>query len=281
MPPTKTVFDGLEGYALRDGPWQMVVITQCGPRIAFLGLAGEENLLYWQKDAVTHGEWRLHGGHRCWLTRPLADESEDAYLADNEPCRVQLLPNGLVVTAPAHPISQMERGMRVEVLDGGRFRVTNFIKNTGTLLYSGGVWSPTCINPEGKTITIPLGEDDATWDLVKIVIPRIFAGNEVRLDDPQVAFEGRNLVVRPMGQVAKRCVSAPKGLLRMEWPERHITFEKQVAYQRNAAYPLEGCNVAVFVGQDNWMAEMETFGIEQPIVPGQTIENEEVWELRA
>ena len=58
-----------------------------------------------------------------------------------------------------------------------------------------------------------------------------------------------------------------------------ITFTKKVPYKRFASYPLDGCNLAVFVGQDNWMAEMESFAPEQPIIPGETVEHSEMWTL--
>lgn len=277
----KTVFDGLYGYKIVSGEWQMIVISECGPRIAFLGEENGENLLYWNKTGIIRGEYHLLGGHRVWLTRPMADESEDTYLSDNEECAVQLDKNTITVVSPAHPVHHLERGMRIEALDEvGNFRVTNFVKNVGGLIYSGGIWSPTCIVPDGKILRIPLGEDNAAWDLVHIVIPRVFAGNTVQLADSQVTFEGNDMVIHPQGRVCKRCVSAPKGIIEMQWPQKGITFSKSVSYERFGHYPLGGCNLAVFVGQDNWMAEMESFGVEQPIVPGQTIEHSECWRLR-
>lgn len=275
----KTVFDGLEGYSITSGNWELVVISECGPRIAFLGEKGGDNLLYWDKKGVIRGEYHLMGGHRVWISRPMADESEDTYLSDNAPCAVEIDGQTITVTSPAHAVHQLERGMRIEALSEGCFRVTNFVKNCGGLIYSGGVWSPTCIVPDGRVLRIPLGEDDTTWDIVKVIIPRVFAGNTIRLDDPQVTFEGNDMIVRPQGMVCKRCMSAPKGTIEMTWPEKGITFTKQVPYQRFANYPLDGCNLAVFVGQDNWMAEMESFAPEQPIIPGEKVEHSEMWRL--
>ena len=275
----KTVFDGLEGYAITSGNWELIVISECGPRIAFLGEKGGENLLYWDEKGVIRGEYHLMGGHRVWISRPMADESEDTYLSDNATCNVVIDGQAITVTSPAHPVHRLERGMRIEALDEGVFRVTNFVKNCGGLIYSGGVWSPTCIVPDGRVLRIPLGEDDTTWDIVKVVIPRVFAGNTIRLDDPQVTFEGNDMVVRPQGMVCKRCMAAPKGTIEMTWPEKGITFTKTVPYQRFGNYPLDGCNLAVFVGQDNWMAEMESFAPEQPIIPGEKVEHTETWRL--
>lgn len=273
------VFDGLSGYVLTDDVWRLVVITECGPRIAFLGKKEGENLLYWQKDGVSRKDWKLRGGHRVWLTRPMADESEDTYLSDNEACEVELLADGLTATAPAHSVHHLERGMTIRWLSIGTFEVTNFVKNAGDLIYSGGVWSPTCVVPDGRVLEIPLGEENVTWDIVKIVIPRVFAGNEAQLEDPQVTFVGNTLRVTPMGGVCKRCVKAVQGRVILRWEKEGICFTKQSPYQRQGQYPLDGCNAAVFVGKDNWMAEMETFGVEQEIIPGQTIENRETWVL--
>lgn len=275
----KTVFDGLEGYTLLSGGWRLTAVSECGPRIAFLGPEGGENVLYWATPGVSRGAWRLRGGHRVWLTRPMADESEDTYLPDNEPCGVAVEGAAITLTAPPQPVNRLERAIRIEALEEeGAFRVTNLVRNTGDLIYSGGVWSPTCINPEGAELRLPLGDDEATWDIVKLVIPRRFANNETQLDDPQVRFEGNTLVVRPMGRVCKRCVSAPKGLIELK-TQSGLRFTKRSVYDRQGRYPLDGCNLAVFVGQGNWMGEMETFGVEQPIIPGQTIANTELWKL--
>lgn len=281
MQINEITFDGLRAREITDGRFRMVAVTQCGPRIAFLGERDGDNILYWNKDGVARGSWRLMGGHRVWLTRPMADESEDTYLDDNAECTVVAFENGITVTAPAHPQHRLERGMTVEWLSEGRYRVTSFLKNAGSMIYSGGVWSPTCVNPDGKVLRIPLGEDGATWDIVRIVVPRVFAGNTQRLDDPQVRFEGDDMVITPKGTLLKRCVCAPKGSIRMTWPQKGLAFTKTSAYVKNARYPLGGCNLAVFVGQDNWMAEMESYGVEQSIIPGQTISNAEDWEIEA
>ena len=275
-------FDGLACVTLYTGRMRLVLVMGAGPRIAYLGAGPEEkNILYWQKDGMVRGDWSLMGGHRVWLTRPMADESEDTYAGDCEPCRVDREQDGVTVTAPPHPFTRLERGIRVRVLGETSFEVANFIKNTGPLVYSGGVWSPTCVNPKGRTFYGPLGDEGASWDMVRIVIPRVFAGNVTQVEDPQVTFEGNDMVVRSMGRVTKRCVGAPKGEVSMLWPEEKLKFTKKAEYVRDGNYPLGGCNVAVFIGENDWMGEMETFGAEQTVRPGETIWNREVWTVQA
>ena len=56
-------------------------------------------------------------------------------------------------------------------------------------------------------------------------------------------------------------------------------FRKTVRFEHDARYPMNGCNIAAFIGDQNWTAEMETFGGERTLKPGQTIDNTEIWEL--
>ena len=276
----KVIFDSLEGLEIQTKNWRMVIITQCGPRIAFLGkIHSNENILYWDKDGGSNGDWKLYGGHRVWVTRPYADESVDTYTPDNSPCIVSIKDDILTVFSLPDPFTKISKGMQISVIDDNTFSVSNMLKNEGDFIYSGGVWSPTCVNPTDKIIEIPLGEDDSTWDIVKILIPRKFAGNTVKIDDPQITFRENTMVVKSQGVLTKRCVCAPKGEIIMYWESQKIRFAKRTKYIRDGRYPLEGCNIAVFIGEDNWMGEMETYGTEQSIRPGETISNQEDWVL--
>jgi hypothetical protein len=273
----KIDFDGLSAVEIRTSKITAILIYEIGPRIAFFGKAEGENLLYWEKDGMQRGQWKLYGGHRVWITRPGADESEDTYIPDNELCSLSITGNTIIAISPANQLNQLERGMELEVLAEDCIKVRNFVINRGTLIYSGGVWSPTCVNPADKKIVIPLGNDESTWDVVKMAIPRVFAGNTTMLEDDQVSFCGNDLVVVPKGRVMKRVCSAPKGRIRLECGD--YAFEKHSPYNRLLRYPFEGCNTAVFVGKDNFMAELETYGGESDIIPGAMIENIEFWNI--
>ena len=271
-------FDGLAAVELQTERWRMVAVTGAGPRIAWFSRPGGDNLLYWDRDFAKRGAWRLYGGHRVWLTRPMADESEDAYLPDNDPCRVSLAKNGLTVFAPPAAANRIARGMKIRALPDGRVRVTNCLRNEGDMLYSGGVWSPTCVVADAP-VEIPLGCADAStaWDVVYMAIPRVFAGNVTKLDDDSVAIVGDTLTLTPKGRCVKRCVRAEQGVVQQR--RGGTVFRKTAAFQPDARYPLGGCNIAAFIGAGNWMAEMETFGGERAIKPGETTEHDEIWEI--
>lgn len=270
--------NGLQGLAITTAAFRMVVITEIGPRIAWFSKPGGANLLYWDPDAVTRGAWKLYGGHRVWLTRPLADESEDTYLPDNDPCAVTYHRDGVDIAAPASPTNRIARGMEIRLLNEAQVRVRNTLHNEGTLLYAAGVWSPTCVVAD-KPIRIPLGcpEREPTWDVVYMAIPRVFAGNVTSLGDGSAVFSGDTLLLTPQGRCVKRCVRAEKGEIRLCC--EGFDFVKRVTFHPDARYPLNGCNLAAFIGADNWMAEMETFGGERAIKPGETIGHDEIWSL--
>lgn len=277
---SEIIYDGLKSIEITTSKWRMVVAYECGPRIASLGkIHSEENLLYWNKNGMSVNDWKLYGGHRVWITRPFADESVDTYASDNDMCSVSKGGDSVTVTAPLHPFTQLTRGMKISIVDDNSFIVENFIKNEGNLIYSGGVWSPTCIVPENTRIVIPLGEDNVSWSAVRIVIPTRFAGNKVLINDKQVKCTEEEMIIVPDGVLTKRCVCAPKGTIYCEFNNQKIRFTKHSDYDKKGQYQMYGCNIAAFVATDNLMAEMETYGCEQPVIPDETITNKEIWTL--
>lgn len=275
----KCSYEGIDVIKCSSGIAELMITTEFGPRIAFYGKADGINLLYWDPSGYERNGWKLYGGHRVWLTRPMADESEDTYLADNDPCQVDLKDNKLTVEAPINAAG-IVRGMIIEEV-GSDMRITNYLRNDGNLLYSAGVWAPTCINPDGgKRFAVSIGDDGASWDLVKIVIPRQFNGAKIPVNDSQITFNDNYMVVEPQGSVMKRCLFSAQGVVAMTWPEKSLTFLKSVDVVRDGNYQMGGCNTAIFVGQDNFMVEMETYGEEQSIYPGETIVHSELWQLK-
>jgi hypothetical protein len=273
------LMDGLQALELLTRSVRMVVVTELGPRIAFLGKPGSDNLFYWKNDAIGREGWRLLGGHRVWITRPGADESEDAYAVDNDLCSVEVENETINVCSAIHPVHKTRHGFKIRCSSDDTFQVTSYITNIGPMLYSGGVWAATCINPAGgKQFVIPLGDRRLSWDLVKIVIPRTFASHTSPIHDDQFSYSEDFVVISPNGIESKRMIMAPQGIIAMTWPQNNLSFLKQADYNPNGQYPM-GCNLAFFIGPDNYMVEMETFGEEQTILPGTSIEHTETWRL--
>ena len=119
---------------------RMVLITGTGPRIAFFGKPDGENLFSWFPDDWGRGEWRLVGGHRVWITRPGADESEDTYAADRTPCSVTREGDEWIITGSEHPFLKVTRGLRIQNINESTFEVTAFLnQHRRYAVFRGGV----------------------------------------------------------------------------------------------------------------------------------------------
>ena len=259
---------------------KLIITADSGPRIAFFGKPGNENLLFWDTKNLGRNKWKLMGGHRVWPNRPGADESEENYLPDNMPCSVTKGNNFVTVSAGIDRLTRTQRGMTIKILKDNKISIDNFIKNMGNMLYSGGVWALTCTNPKPGTnrkYIIPLGNDTG-WDSFNYVIFRKWAGHTSMINDPQIKLTENMLILTPEGIECKRMIQAHHGIAAMDVPDQGITFIKKVDFDPNGKYP-KGCNMAFYVGPDNFMVEMESMGQEKKLLPGEEIHNIETWIL--
>ncbi len=279
MKVSQVVFEGRHGVEILTDEMRLVAVAELGPRIAFFGQPGGDNLLLWEPGKHTRGEWDLRGGHRVWVTRPGADECEDTYATDNEPCEVAMFGNGFCLTSRPNPVNQTRRGMSVKLLGPKSVQVDNFVLNAGPMLYSGGVWALTCTVPTaGTQYAIPVG-DGSSWDAFTMVCFREWAGHgQGGFNDPQIRIDNDLLVIDPRGVENKRMVQSQAGIIAMSDPGRGVTFAKKVDYRRGGNYPLN-TNIAFYIGPDNFMVEMETMGPEETLKPGEDLIHREIWRL--
>ncbi|MGB8645762.1 MAG: hypothetical protein WCF84_11035 [Anaerolineae bacterium] len=272
-------FDGLDALEITTSQVRLVAITALGPRIAFLGKRGGANLFYWKQDDKGYGGWRVYGGHRIWVTRPGADEAEDAYMPDNAPCRVEVAEKAVTLTGAMDPTFKVARGLRISVVDEITFRVTGFVTNNGPMLYSAGIWGLTCSDPSGgKEYGIPLYEPNGVWETARVVIPRKWAGHVASVNDSQISMNDEFMIIRPQGVESKRGIMAAPGIIAMTAPAQGLTLIKRAVFNPAGSYPMH-CNLSFYIGPDNFMVEMETMGEERTILPGATLENTETWKI--
>jgi len=285
MPGTKIAaitFEGVDAVEIVTSEVRVVAITAFGPRIAFLGRPGGANLLYWAPGKHRRGEWDLRGGHRVWFTRPGADEAEETYGEDNGVCAFEIFPDGATITGALDPIQKVRRGFTLKVLSAGRIQLDNFLRNESDMLWSGGLWGLTCTLPAAQTsYRVPLG-DGSSWDYATIVTFRIWGGGHggVGFADPQFETTQDAMVLRPSGRENKRMLKADAGVVAMHDPERGVTFAIQTQYEPGGNYPL-GTNLALYVGPENFMVEMETMGPVFTLKPGQVSVHTEMIVLSA
>jgi len=273
-------FEGLDAIELRTSALRVVALTAKGPRIAFWGRPDGDNLLLWKPGKYGRGQWDLMGGHRLWAARPGADEAEETYATDNQPCTVKVSANGFTVTGALDAAQKTRRGITVTATADGRITLDHFLRNESDMLWSGGLWVLTCTVPSKRsTYTLPLG-DGSSWDYATIVSFRTWGGGHggVGFDDPQFGFTKEAMVLKPSGRENKRMLKADAGIIAWHDPVRKLLFAKHSAYAPAGNYPF-GTNLALYVGPKNFMVEMETMGPSATLKPGQVLKHRETWLL--
>ncbi|MBN2735950.1 MAG: hypothetical protein JXR70_03145 [Spirochaetales bacterium] len=279
MKLSRIEFQNHQAVEIKTKGLEVKIIIDCGPRLCYLGKPGGENLLLWKEKTYTRKKWDLMGGHRVWVSRPLADENEETYQLQNEPCEVKQLEDGWEILTPINPEFETQKGLRVRVLADDKLEVDNYLINRGKMLYSGGVWALTCTVPGKKTLyAIPLGADNM-WDYCKVVMFRSWETHSGAYNDDQFSYTEDMMLLQSKGRENKRMIQADRGIMAMNDPERNIMFAKKVDYIRSLQYPQD-CNLAVYTGPDSFMVEMETMGPEETVKPGETIHNVETWVLK-
>jgi hypothetical protein len=276
------VHAGHAAVEMFHGEARLVIVHDVGPRIAWYGKRDGRNLLYWDEAGTrARGAWTLRGGHRLWVTRPLADEAEETYAPDGRPCVVRHVRDGVRVEAPVDA-ARLAKALVVRARPGGGFDVEHRVRNASDMLWSGGAWALTCTRPTRRTsYGVPLGGGPRGWDAFAMVFPlRWGGGHTSRADDPQLRIHQHCLVVRPRGDEAKRMVQAPRGLVGMTDHAAGLTFIKRAEYDASQGerYPLH-CNVAVYLGPAAFMVELETMSPVRTLVPGESLRHVERWSL--
>lgn len=275
----RTTFEGLEAYQVVTDSTRLIVVTQIGPRIASFGKVSGRNLLFWDsKEQHRRGAWILRGGHRIWMTRPWADETEEAYLPDSEECDITIGKHTLQVSAAPDLVFKLRKTLTIKQESSGSFLVENTILNQSDMLWSGGVWSLTATLPNDScSYGIPLG-DGTDWDVFNVVVAKKWAGHTSPVNDKQIEFTEDCLVIHPQGRESKRMLQAPRGVIGMTDRSEKITFIKQTPYYRDAKYPL-GTNIAFYIGPKNMMVEMESMSAQKVLRPADQLVAVERWVL--
>jgi hypothetical protein len=287
MPVRAISHDGLPAVELTTPALRLVAVHGFGPRLAWFGRPGGDNLLLWDDPAkplyvrATPGkDWKLRGGHRLWIHGgDGADENEATYRNDDAAGTCDVRADGFTVTSALDPETRLRRSMAVRCLADDRLEVVNTISNEGDMLAGVGPWCLTCTVPGPHTrYVIPLG-DGTEWDSTTLTIFRCWAGHGTRsFREEQFELTDDAYVLTPRGRETKRMVRAPRGVIAMTDPARAFTFAIRTAFDIDA--PLPGtANIATYVGPGNFMVEMETMGPFVSLKPGRSAVHRQEWRL--
>jgi hypothetical protein len=289
MPVRTCTHAGLAAVELSTPALRLVAVHGAGPRLAWFGLPGADNLLMWDEQQPlkyvrqapgVQKAWALRGGHRCWTARFGADEDEQTYANDDAAGACEVRSDGFTVTGAVCRETLSRRSIAVRILADDRLEVVNRIENCGDMLLGCGLWALTCTRPGPQTrYLVPLG-DGSSWDTATITVFRTWAGHGTgSFKEEQFELADDAYVLTPRGRETKRMIASPAGSIAMVDAQRGLTFAIRTEWEARAQYPANA-NLAFYVGPDNFMVEMETMGPFQVLKAGQSLEHRQVWTLR-
>ena len=278
-------YQGVQTISVSTEMVEMHISLDFGPRICALSIAGQESLLLWPEDTKQYARqvesrdesWYLRGGHRVWLARGMADESEETYFPDNQPATYEIENNSVMVWGAIDPVNRVQRGIRVSVIDKQRFTIDNIAKNHSDMLFSAGIWALSCTLPgPGSKYYVPLG-DGSSFDTATITLFKEWAGHGQKIfADDQFTVNDDCMVLHPGGKENKRMVLSAASCLALNDTQRDCAFIMATDFEPQATYPANA-NVAMYIGEDNFMVEMETMGALACLKPGQELCHQQRW----
>jgi hypothetical protein len=287
MPVRAITHAGFAAVELTTTALRLVAVHGTGPRIAWLSQPGGENLLLWEENSplkyVREPEakrpWNLRGGHRVWTARMGADEDEQTYANDDAPGTCTTTADGFTVTGALCGETRTQRSISVRVLRDDRIEVVNRIVNRSNMLLGCGLWALTCTKPGPQTrYVVPLG-DGSGWDTATITVFRCWAGHGTgSFREEQGELIDDAYVLTPKGRETKRMLQTPAGAIALVDPARNLTFAIRTPFERGAAYPANA-NIAMYVGPQNFMVEMETMGPHAVLKTDEVLEHRQEWTL--
>lgn len=244
-----------------------------GLRIGHFSLCGGENLFYEQPvdmtDLTTPDGWRVRGGHRLWI----APESPRHYYPDNNPIFYEVENDEIKIWQEEDPWLCIEKSISIIFEEGAKVRVINRVKNTGSEKRICSVWGVTVLAP-GGTEKLTFDLRDGGYDHWK----RVTMWDYTSLGDTRAEYRRDGITLRhqPTGQKYKIGVGHPTGVITYE--NKGVVFEKNYTVRRDKPYPDGDVSFETFMC--DYMLEMETLSPLGEMLPGETLEHEEIWKIQ-
>lgn len=266
----KTEFLGVEAYEITNDVVSLVVATGIGPRIVSFGFCKKGNLLRVNGDDFLNGEtgYKFYGGHRLWHS---PEDEVRSYQPDNEPCSVELLELGIVVSN-VEKENKIKKTMRIEMKENGRVRIVHTIKNLSNFCIHLAPWAITQMKAGGlgvipqvtkKTGLLP-NRSIALWDYTD-------------LSDKRIKFGGNFIYVKQDEKIEK---ALKIGTYNSEgymyyFVDGDLFVKEFDVYE--GEFPDFGSNCELYANES--FLELESLGEMQELCPEEECEHTEVWEV--
>jgi hypothetical protein len=264
-------------YRLSNKIFDLIVTTDVGPRVVWLGFSGGVNeFLEIPADAGKTGgnEWRAYGGHRLWHA---PEAKPRTYFPDNSPVKLKQRKGGFRVTQNTETTTGIQKEIDFEMAeDQAMVKLTHRLTNQGLWPVELAVWALSVMAPGGVGV-FPLPERGPhTENLLPKNAMALWA--YTNMSDPRWTWGEKYILLRQDARAEK---PQKIGLMDMEgwaaYANHNNLFVKLFDADPEALYPDFGCSVESFTNAD--MLELETVGPFALLEPGDEVEHVEYWYL--
>lgn len=261
---------------------QVGVLTQAGPRVVWLSLAGsEQNILAEvpHKTTVTpSGTFHFLGGHRLWHA---PETLARTYEPDDQPVDIQvdLLVNRITIQQKPESNTHMQKQIEVTLAqDEPSLTVRHQLTNGGVWPVSLAAWGITMLRVGGTAVlpqssTQPQDPDGMQPNRHLVLWPY------TRWDDPRLQFGAEQIEIgtQPLPYAGKIGTFSHVGALHYEVDG--VRFSKQFKPQPEKPHVDKHTNVQIYVCDE--FIELETLSPLTTLAPHETMTHDEVWQLES
>jgi hypothetical protein len=256
--------------------FQVDIVKDAGPRVArFIPAGSDENLLAEVGGGAFETPWGPYhflGGHRLWHGPEQAPRS---YHPDNDPIRLTVEGNEVLMEAPVETHTGIRKGMRLVIsADKPVMTVEHLLTNDGVWAVELAPWAISQMKLGGVGI-IPMRKPNAPngflpdrqmalWPYDDFADQRLHFINDYILVDGAADVPFKIGAYDPCGWVAYHYQS-------------YLFVKHFEPLGNQLKYADMGCNAEIWVGDA--LIEIETQAPMTVIQPGETIMHTETWEL--
>lgn len=269
------------------GPWphclrlsnaavELIITTDVGPRILYIGRPGESVNLFWLDPATQAapgdpGEWHPYGGHRFWHGPEIKPRT---YIPDNAPVPYEWDGQCLRLTPATEAATGMQKALEIRLApDAPRVEIRHRLINNGLWEITAAPWALSMMAPGGVAI-IPQEPFVPFPDALLPARPMVL-WSYTRMADPRFTWADDFVAIR---QDPAATAPVKLGVRNTPGWAAYVlgttAFVKTAPLVPDATYPDFGSNWECYT--DAQFLELETLGPLAPIAPngGEVIHTE-------
>ena len=273
----ETVFEKQSCVQINNDLISLWVTKDIGPRILGLSFRDGENMLVVLPDAKLPVEgaedYSLRGGHRLWYG---PENPKTTYITDDQPVEVKFAGNSLEVTQPVDLLTGIQKSWKI-LLDEKKALITidHKLTNRGDEAFELAPWAVTMLGPGGIGI-IPMQTDiDDEHGLLPNRQVTFWPYTEV--ESSHLEIKDKGICVKANMTEGALKIGSPNSIGWLAYGIKGNLFVKRVDYKKGARYLDRGASSQIYCNQD--LIELETLGPVVTLVPRDSVEHQEIWEV--